>query len=77
MLYFGQRDPYGLQPNQFLQLHIKGKSQLMGQSQIFGHSLLVFLKKKKILLIPIFDFYHHGILKWISLTKQVHLEISV
>lgn len=56
MLYFGQRDPYGLQPNQFLQLHIKGKSQLMGQSQIFGHSLLVFLKKKKILLIPIFDF---------------------
>lgn len=47
MLYFGQRDPYGLQPNQFLQLHIKGKSQLMGQSQIFGHSLLVFFKKKK------------------------------
>lgn len=76
MLYFGQRDPYGLQPNQFLQLHIKGKSQLMGQSQIFGHSLSVFFLKK-ILLIPIFDFYHHGILKWISLTKQVHLEISV
>lgn len=62
MLYFGQRDPYGLQPNQFLQLHIKGKSQLMGQSQIFGHSLLVFFLKKK----NPFDTYFWLLSPWYS-----------